>query len=101
MVRTSCQVGAEDVKRLKSLEGSVAAAEKELKKVQGGASGLQARAEKVQEQIDNVGGEPLKKRKAKVASLQEVTSTSSILTRWRCLTQPVQPTSSSPDSRRV
>jgi peptidoglycan hydrolase CwlO-like protein len=71
-VDSVCQVGAEDVKRLKSLEASLAAAEKELEKVQAGASGLQARAQKVQEQIDNVGGEPLKKRKAKVASLQEV-----------------------------
>jgi len=67
-----CQVGAEDVKRLKSLESSVAAAEKELEKLQGSASGLQGQAQQLQAQIDNVGGEPLKKRKSKVESLQEV-----------------------------
>ena len=73
-----CQVGAEDVKRLKALEAGVAAAEKELKKVQAGASGLQERAQEVQAQIDGAGGEPLKKRKAKVASLQEVTSAATL-----------------------
>jgi hypothetical protein len=79
----ACQVRAEDVERLRSLESSVAAAQKELKKVQGNASGLQGQAQKLQEQIDNVGGEPLKKSKAKVESLQEVNGS--------LQTVPVQP----------
>ena len=47
-------------------------ATKELQKLQDSASGLHAQAEKLKQQISDVGGEPLKKKKANVKQLHEV-----------------------------
>lgn len=68
----TCQVGAEEVRKLKDLESAVKSAAKELQKLQESASGLHAQAEQLQQQISDVGGEPLKKKKANVKRLHEV-----------------------------
>ncbi len=47
-------------------------AAKELQKLQDSASSLLAQAETLQQQISDVGGEPLKKKKAAVKQLHEV-----------------------------
>ena len=46
--------------------------EKELQKLQDSASGLHAQAEMLQHQISDVGGEPLRKKKAHVKRVHEV-----------------------------
>ena len=66
------QLGAAEAKQLKALEATIAATEAELQPLQKSASGLQAKVAKLQAQIDDAGGEPLRNKKALVASLQEV-----------------------------
>lgn len=65
-------MAAEDAKRLKALESSISAAEKELRPLKTLAAGLQAKTEELHQQIEDAGGEPLKKAKKAVADLQEV-----------------------------
>ena len=68
------QIGAAEAKQLKALEATIAATEAEQQPLQKSASGLQAKAAKLQGQIDDAGGEPLRNKKALVASLQEVSN---------------------------
>ena len=66
------QVGAGDASRLQTLDTEIAASEKELQSLKASSSGLQKEAESLQAKVDNAGGEKLKKKKASVSKLQEV-----------------------------
>lgn len=62
----------EESQRLQALKAAAEAASAELQKLQNSAAGFHEEAASLQTQIDNVGGEPLKKKKADVQHLQTV-----------------------------
>lgn len=66
------QMKPEDAARLTALKKEIAAGEAELAKLKQSAAGLLAQADKLQEQLDNVGGPKMKKQKQAVADLQQV-----------------------------
>jgi septal ring factor EnvC (AmiA/AmiB activator) len=66
------QIGPEDAERLRTLEKDIAAAEKELQKLNSLSQGLQQKAADLQKKMDDAGGPQLKAKRAAVERLQKV-----------------------------
>ena len=60
------QVSAEDARKTEALQATVSSATKELEKLHKSASGLHEKVAKLQREIDEAGGEALKKKKDEV-----------------------------------
>jgi uncharacterized coiled-coil protein SlyX len=63
-------VRSEHASRLSELSSQLAASNAQLAKLRASCAGLQKKVAGLQERIDNAGGEPLRKQKERVASLQ-------------------------------
>lgn len=102
---STAQVGEADARRLKELEAAVAAATKELQKLERSASGPKDRAAALQQKIEAAGGQPLKQARKRVAELQQVKSQSgcshSVFGKNDCVPMPVVPSSLVPPSIRT
>ena len=77
------QVGAEDAAALKRLSREVSEAQTALAPLERGAAGLRARAAALEQAIEEAGGAPMKKQRAKVAALKEARA---MLCCMRCTT---------------
>ena len=77
------QVGAEDAAALKRLSREVSEAQAALAPLERGAAGLRARAAALEQAIEEAGGAPMKKQRAKVATLKEARA---MLCCMRCTT---------------
>lgn len=71
-LRAQTRMDDADAARVKQLEAEVAGLRKELESIEAGAAGLRAEAAALQEGIDNVGGQPLRDAKARVAAIEKV-----------------------------
>ena len=64
-------MGAEDAAALKALSREVSEAQAALAPLERGAAGLRARAGALEKAIEDAGGAPMKKQRAKVETLKE------------------------------
>jgi hypothetical protein len=68
--QAATEVRADDAARLSELAAQLSKESAELAKLRASCAGLQKRASGLQDKIDNAGGEPLRRARERVASLQ-------------------------------
>ncbi len=79
-------MGAEDAAALKALSREVAEAQAALAPLEEGAAGLRARAAGLEKAVEDAGGPPVKRQRARVAQLKEARAPLLALSREsRCL----------------
>ncbi len=66
------QVNGEEAARLEALERDIGEEGKQVAELRRKSDGLSQKAAALEQQIENAGGEKLRKQKAQVAKLQEV-----------------------------
>ncbi|WIA28149.1 hypothetical protein OEZ86_010718 [Tetradesmus obliquus] len=69
-LKAAAEVRSEHAARLTELSSQLAASTAQLAKLRASCAGLQKKVAGLQDKIDNAGGEPLRKQKERVASLQ-------------------------------
>jgi structural maintenance of chromosome 4 len=69
-MQAAAEVRSEHAARLSELSSQLAASNAQLAKLRASCAGLQKKVAGLQEKIENAGGEPLRKQKERVASLQ-------------------------------